>query len=206
MTVKAFLLALLFASSTQKHNVAAISHSYDVSHLLKPQLRFEINLIVPDSVFDLSPSLPMSMLESIAFLAANQVPFRLLYNKTKNLPPYITTRSSRYVHNKVSHLVFVGIHSKDQSVILREVLNSCRFGTDLVVRRTIDKSFFQLILDETVVGGSWKPWFRFNIEPYDVPLNFIIFHWSGTRFLFSDARLLRDTCECDDGSFTSPVV
>ena len=197
---------LLVVAITQGRSATANSKSYDLSHLLTPQLRFEINLIIPDSSFDMFPSLPAPMLESLEFLVVNQVPFRLLYNSTKKLPPEVTARSSRYIQNQVTHLIFVTIRSKNQRVDLYDVLVSCKLGTNLVLQHTIRESYIDLIVDQTAVNGRFELGFHPNIQPHSVPLNFLVFQWSGIGFLSPHASLVRETCRCDDGSFMKPLT
>ena len=170
-----------------------------IANLLTSQLRFEVNLIIPASMFNLSPALPPLLTRSLEFLTANQVPFRLLYNSTRKVWPHLTVRSFRHVENRVSHLVFVTTQSRDQLVDLMEVLVSCTVGTDLVDRYTTDQSFVQLIVDMTAVGGLWNGRFGFTVPALHVPLHFVILYWSAFKFLVSFAELLRETCFCDDG-------
>ena len=188
------------------YGATAFLSSYDMPHLLMPQLRSEINLIIPDSIYNASPTLPPSMLRSMEYLAACKVPFRLLYNRAQNTPSRITVRSSRHIENQIAHLVFVTIKSKDQVVDLREIFHSCKFGTNVLTRNNIATSFIQLVSDESAIQGSCSPEFDLNIKAQNLPSNFIILYWSKSRFRLSAADLVRETCGCEDIPPISPIL
>ena len=198
---KMLLLVFLLTSTILRvQGAVAAVDSYEMSHLLKPQLRFEINLVIPDNMW-VSPSfLPPSLLQSIKYLVGKQVPFRLHYNSNQTRRPYISSRSYRYAENQVSHLVFVVLQSAEQELDLLDILLSCcTTENDFVAWGTIVNGHIQFIADESALDGIWGGWYRLNIHPRYLPLNFVILYWCGSTFGFSHADLVRETCQCDDG-------
>ena len=134
------------------------------------------------------------------YLVGNQVPFRLHYNSSETELPYMTAHSCWYVKNQAAHLMFVTIKSQVEIADLYDVFRRCcTHWNNFIAWGTIFKSFIQLILDESVLEGRWRQRCDFNIQPPVLPLNLIMFYWSGSTVLTSDATLVRETCGCDDG-------
>ena len=67
--------------------------AYDLSHLLKPQLGLELNLIIPESTFRLSGSLPPALTQSMEYLTEHQVPFRIIYTTHWGHGVYLSLRA-----------------------------------------------------------------------------------------------------------------
>ena len=201
MGIKIFPAAFLLFCIAQNHCTPAAEVStklYDLSHLLKPQLDFEINLIVPDSSFFFAFSLPPALTQSMEYLAAKQVPFRLWYNLAQKLEPPSRTRSARHAWNRIANFVFFALQSKTQLVDLYEVVASCTFKSPFVLSSTVPRDFFHLIVDGSAMKELWKGWFVPTLDHTVVPLYFNIFYWNGPWFAFGHAYLVREMCECDD--------
>ena len=170
-------------------------NSYQLSHLLKQQIRFEINLILPDFNLVSTRSLPSSLLRSMEYLGDNQAPFRLYYNSSQRIQPPPMIRCSRYAENQVAHLIFLMLQTKDEIVDLNEVFQSCVFHKGFA-STAIHKDLIQLILDSNL-NDLWELQFYVNVPPEQLPLNFVIFNWSGTALRISRPLLVRETCKCD---------
>ena len=101
-------VALLFFTTlvcNEHEFVAGADGKYEMSDLLKAQLRFEINLILPNSQFVSSHSLPPALMQSMEYLAENQIPFRLLYNINDDIRQPSPTRTARNTENRIRNLV-----------------------------------------------------------------------------------------------------
>ena len=70
---------LIFLHNMQKLTWmgASINTVFSLPRLLKPQLGFEVNLIVPDPSFISAAFLPPALTQSVEYLMTEQFPFRL---------------------------------------------------------------------------------------------------------------------------------
>ena len=175
----------------------AVYHTYDMRHLLNPQLGFEINLIAPETSLLPTSSLTPALSQSIYYLVTNQVPFRILYNLTRQMPARPPVRSSRYTKHQVVHLAFVVVQPNSKIVSLIKVVRSC-ISNYFELSSTIHQDFVQLVIDTTAVKQQRGHKFAYDVKRHQVPLYFLIFYWSGSRFRSAHANLVRDTCMCDD--------
>ena len=190
------LLILPLLSSLQ--NGQAVPNQYGLTHLLKPQVGFEINLIIPDS-FSSAPFFPPPLLRSIEYLVDSQAPFRLYYNSSERPPPLI--RTSWYAENQVTHVVFLMPQSKQEAIDIHSVFSSCVSRTNGFIFSVIHKDLIQVGLDRSTVDapfvavelGSFVP------PPEFLPLYFIILDWSTAWFTFSEPVRVCETWECEDG-------
>ena len=188
-----------------KYIRTAALNAYDMSDLLKPQLAFEINLIVPDSSCFLTPYLPPALTLSIDYLSTNQVPFRLLYNLTQTIQPPSPTRSARHGKNQAANIVFVVVRSSLPVINIHEIVSGCMLQSYNIFSSTVHKDFIELITDYSAVKQSRNVLFVFNVRRSFLPLYFIIFFWSGSQFAHAGAQLVRETCGCDGGPPTSSL-
>ena len=193
----AFPIWLILICSAETTTVKA----YDLSHLLKPQLGFEINLMVTGSSFHLTGCLPPALTQSMDYLMKHNVPFRLHYNSTGKWRVPEPVRSSRHAYNQVAHLVFVIVESRDHVLNLGEVFVHCTFAHAFQVSSTTPKDFIQVIADDSALQeSSWDSLLRLNVAAFVLRLYFIILQWSaGTQFRSPHTRLVRETCGCDGG-------
>lgn len=158
-----------------------------------------MNLRIPDYYYSKFPQLSPALTASIDFLAYQQVPFRLFYNFTssKRTAPLVIN-PTRHVQNQVVWLVFVFIRYGAEVLDLRQVQESCDFGSDFGASCVIHRDWVQVIADETDLIQSWGGAFDLNIKRQHLPLYFIVLSWSGSNFMRSHATLVRETCQCDD--------
>ena len=190
MVVQAILLLIWIVQTCLAH---------DLTHLLKPQLGFEINLIIPDSSFYLSPSIPPALTQSIEYLVAQQVPFRLIYNSNGKIKPPQPSRSSRHAENQVAHLVFVTVQPKQRVVDLHEAFESCLFGDAVVASSTIPKHFIHVIITHTsaLLGPLTSRFLKYRHRSPWLPLYLIVLHWSSAKQEFYKFDLFHDVRGCD---------
>ena len=132
------------------------ARKYQISHLLKPQREFEINLYFSNFTSFSTQILPPSLLHSIEYLVDNQAPFRLYYNLARKAQPSLIIRASRHSQHQVTHLVFVMLQSNVEEVNLDVVFHTCLVPRDQV-SSTIHKDLVQLIPDESKLSRTVRP-------------------------------------------------
>ena len=203
MGIKTLLAVFLLFCTAQKYcaSAAAVSTKlYDLSHLFKPQLDFEINLIVADTNFYSAvylEYLPLALTQSMDYVVSKQVPFRLYYNFTQEFHPPPRNRSARHAQNRIAYFVFFAVQSKTPEIDLNEVVESCLFS-NFAGSSTVQKGFVHLIVDESAMKEPWGRRFVHTIFHWSVPLYFNIFYWTSPWFASGHADLVREKCECDD--------
>ena len=173
--------ANLFSSFLISFSISQTTvEAYEVPHLIKPQLGFELNLIFPDSSFHRTTSLPQVLTQSMEHLVAHQVPFRLMYNTSGIWPTPQPAHSLRHMENQVAHLVFLTIRSKRQALDLQDVFTNCVAGSWLTTSSTIPKHCIEVIItdDSALTGPPRNRFVNLDVQPYLLPLYFIIFYWS----------------------------
>ena len=168
-------------------------------HLLRPQLRSQIILRVPDYYYSVLPRLPLPLTLAMEFLVSEQVPFRLFYNFTQTKLQQTTSHLPRHTQNQVVRLVFVSVQSKSEVLDLHQVFQSYWVGNKFDLSTAVHEDFIQLVVDESAVGKPWSRVCNLNIARAYVPLYFVMLVWPGTYLRSQDAYLLRETCKCDGG-------
>ena len=191
------LILLLYTTELTQASSREVPYSYQLSHLLKPQLSFDINLFFGDFISFSDQLLPPSLLRSIEYLVDNQTPFRLYYNSARQNESSLIIRSSKHAEHQVAHLVFVILSSKDDILDLLQVFRYCLYQNHYV-SSTIFKDFLELIVDASNLNSGWGILPRYNIPREYLPLHFFVFFWKSFGFRFSRPFLVRETCKCDD--------
>ena len=181
-------------------SVAQAERNYDMSDLLKPQQGFEINLILPNSSFVSSHSLPLALTQGMEYLTRNHIPFRLLHNIKSEMQPPSPARTARHGRNRIGNLVFIASRGNTKRLDLEEAVLGCTFTSRLVFSSVVHKDFTQVIVEVT----SLKETYEWAVAPtllrQLVPLYIIMLYWLDSGFTSSGVDLIRETCECDDHS------
>ena len=198
MSASRLFVLLLLGSALIPSSAQKTPDSYQLSHLLKPQLRFEFNLIIPYFTNVTAHPLPPSLLRSMEYLEENQTPFRFYnYNSSHRIQPPPMIRTFRHLENQVAHLVFVMPQYHGEALDLQKVWISFMFRKGLA-SSAINKDLNQVIVDGTALTDPWNITSRGIVPPKYLPLYFLMFFWSGGEFRFPRPLLVRETCECDD--------
>ena len=136
---------------------AALSIGYRMSDLLKPQLRLQLSLSIPEFYFDAFARNPSPALDqAVDVLLFEQVPFRLFLNKAKAKLEPLVSRSLRHnTENRVVWLVFVVVKSKSQGLDLHQVLRACNLGTARGLSSTVHKDLIQVVVDDSAAAEPW---------------------------------------------------
>ena len=186
-----FLIFFLL-SSIQLGITKGADKTHRLSHLLNPQLLFDINLVIPLPNAVAAASLPTAMAKSAEYLVEHYTPFRLVHNPTIKIQPLSPTRSARFTKNQAACLVFVSVKSKSQVVDLREAFETCFLGSFVILWSNIHNAMIQVVVDHSALKETWHPAFAFNSrERYRLPLHYIILHWFGSEF-FDNSYLVLD--------------
>ena len=195
MDKKSFLGSLLLILS-YSFAVATTSSEYKMSDLLRNQLDLQISLVIPEyytKAFAQNPSTALD--QAVEFLADEQVPFRLYFNRTKAKPSPVVSPAIRYVKYQRVWLVIVVVLRKSEEVNLFQAVRACEVRGALPL---LHKDLIQLVVDES--ANMWDAVWNLNLQRQHVPLYLLSFVWSGNSFISPNAMLLRETCRCDDGS------
>ena len=193
------LVALLLVSALDMQKFATAANKiYDMSDLLKPQQDFEINLVVPNSLYVSPHSLPSALTQSMEYLMANQIPYRLLYNMKGKIRPPSPIRTARHADNRISNLVFVAFHGNTGRLDLFEAVFSCIFTSNLVFSSVVYKDITQLIVEFPGLRET-REWVLASTLPHqNLPLHIIMLYWLSSEFARCSVYLIRETCGCDD--------
>ena len=186
------LLSILLPLCGYMHGGPLQCRTCNMSDLLRPQLRFPVILNIPDFSFDAdvrnqSPALN----QAIAFLVAEQDPFRLVLNQNNTQAAPLVSRLSRHLENQVVNLVFAVVDSATPFIDLYNVLISAAdLRNQLTVSHVLYKDVTQKIVDQSA-GSS-------NVEVDDsIARKFFQIYlllWDSENFVTSDGWLLQDTC------------